>query len=103
VLPRLVRFYGGDPMMWLERLPIRIVRDFAEMLPRLQAEESLLTADRVALGAGTLKQDAARELGRRWERATRDPGARDSRARVKLTPGDLAAMGIRYKVVERTH
>jgi hypothetical protein len=41
------------------------------MMPRLRAEESLLTTERLALGTGGLKKEAARDLRRRWTNEAR--------------------------------
>lgn len=77
------------------------LRDYADMLPQLQAEESLLAADRIAVGTGSLKREVAREIASGWERAARAnaPAPREKR---RASPETLQAMGIGYIVVEPT-
>src|SRR3954467_8861914 len=59
LVARLARFYGGDPLTWLMHTPVALVRSMALMLPRLEAEESLLTLTRLAIGVGSMGQRRA--------------------------------------------
>lgn len=66
------------------------------MLPRLTAEDSLLAAQRVAVGSGSLKPHDARAIADSW--------ARHLQKRMKAarpTREDLAAIGIGVRVKER--
>lgn len=83
--------------MWLTRVPQALVRACLEMLPRIQAEESLQMARRVAVGSGTLTAEDAKAAQSDWLR-TCEP-VRRPKVRHKATPADLAAMGISYRVV----
>lgn len=83
-------------MNWLERLPFRIVRACAAMMPRLQAEESLTAVERTAVGTGSLKKEDAQAITRAWARDV----APSSRERVqRITPEALEAIGIQYQIV----
>lgn len=65
-------------------------------LARLQAEESLVAANRIAVGGGKLKEQDARAIVADWSKAAH-PGGR----RGKPGVGGLAAAGfkvIRHKV-----
>jgi hypothetical protein len=94
VIPELQAFYGGDVERWLD-MPIPLLECYAEMKPRLEANENIRAANIVALGMGNLeKLEQARLLGS-WERAA--AGRRKART---ARPGDLAAMGIAYEVVD---
>jgi hypothetical protein len=60
------------------------------MLPRLQAEESLLASTRASVGSGFMASDDARRIMSTWERT-----ANPERPRAqKATPEDMARMGI---------
>lgn len=61
-------------MHWLAEIPQAVVNAHVAMLPRLDAEESLLAAMRVGVGSGSLKKDAAQSIQREWSRrANRTP------------------------------
>jgi hypothetical protein len=64
------------------------------MLPRLEAEESMLTSLRVSVGSRGTRESAGPVM-RAWERAS-DSGA--SRRRKPLSKSELAGMGIGYRV-----
>lgn len=66
------------------------------MLPRLTAEESLSMADRIAVGTGSLKREAANRLINAWQRAAQ---GQEKKAAQRATPNALIAMGIGYEVV----
>lgn len=85
-----MRFYGGDPMTWLSRTPLLVLRAHVVMMHRLKAEESLTAMTEVAMGSGTKKADAAERQLRHWQRA-----ARGGRQRaVAATPAALARVGV---------
>jgi hypothetical protein len=56
-------------MTWLARTPLAVVRACLDMLPRLEAEESILAVNRTAVGSGTARRDRAQQVTRSWERA----------------------------------
>lgn len=75
--------------------PVAVVRAHVRMMPRLEAEESLLVAQRVALGSGSYKKDDARRLTHRWTNQARGPRISESAAAVN--PRELAGMGIGFR------
>ena len=88
LIPRLVARYGGDAMTWLDRTPRAIVRACLLMLPRLQAEESLLTSQRIAVGTGSMKSADSRQITSGWIRAMRNQG-------TSMAPGPSSKASIR--------
>ncbi len=74
------------------------MRAYVEILPVLQAEESLLAQTRLAVGTGSLKPDAARDILRSWERAAERPGQK-KRPAVKATPQTFIGTGIGVQLV----
>jgi hypothetical protein len=54
--------------------PAAVLRACYQMIPRLQAEESLLAAQRVGLGSGSYKKEDARRIVREWQRSARPKG-----------------------------
>ena len=75
--------FTGTPQYWRHEASWRDVRRCLRMIPVLRAEESLLTAARVAVGSGVMKRADARALQRQWERRTGRPSRRD---RPRLIP-----------------
>jgi hypothetical protein len=66
------------------------------MLPRLRAEESMLEAERLAVGTGSLRPEKSKAILARWRRQVQ--------ADVKATPAPrelLAAAGIGVREVPR--
>jgi hypothetical protein len=97
VVARLVRFYGGDPMQWLARTPLAVVMAMAEMLPILQAEESLARYAEIATGSGTAGQDGAKRTFNAWKRIAEQGSERRA---PKATPTTLALMGVGLTIVK---
>lgn len=91
-----MRFYGGDPMTWLSKTPHVVVHAHVQMLARLSAEESIrdVNVQLVANNSG-IDSDDRRALLADWE-AEANEGRRPRAAR--LSPDDLAGMGIGVKV-----
>lgn len=89
MIARLQRFYGGPPAAWLH-LPVPVLRAYSEMLPRLQAEETLARVSSGAAAAGTLRQE---ELSRYLAGLERTAGRRARPADAAA----LASMGIRVE------
>lgn len=78
-------------------MPTSVLNAYAEQLPRLSAEESLLAAQRVAVGSGSLKKGEGRRVAAGWERTA-------GQARPVLRPkgraeyeAHMAAAGIAVK------
>lgn len=69
MLPRLSRFYGGTPSDWLD-CPLPLLRAYAAMMPRLQAEEALrqVMLQRLARPQSKQAQRAADRAVRKLER-----------------------------------
>lgn len=78
------------------RMPTCLVFALLTMLPRLQAEESIVAANRIAYGSGKLTADSARALSREWESA-----AHAGAARSGPTPEALAAVGFMVRRVKK--
>lgn len=70
-------------MTWW-RMPLRLLRAYADMLSRLQAEETLQMATAAALGAGSLRQHEARRLLAALQRQARGGGRSAPRQRVPV-------------------
>ena len=51
-------------------MPVPLLNEYVENLPRLTAEESLQAAERVAVGSGSLKKGKGRQIAGQWQRAT---------------------------------
>jgi hypothetical protein len=47
-------------------MPTPFLNAYAEQLPRLTAEESLMAANRVAVGSGSLKKGVGQRIAQRW-------------------------------------
>lgn len=73
---------------------MRTVKRFTEHIDRLEAEESLLMAERMGVGTGAISDQAhwSRIVGG-WRDAALPDGHQPPAARP--TTGDLAAMGIK--------
>ena len=95
-MPRLVRFYGGDPMTWLEGTPSAVITACLEMLPKLEAEEQIDGVNVTVLGSGNAEADSARVLKQKMEIA-----AAGRAGRKKADPGVLAAQGFAVRRVKR--
>lgn len=67
MIPSLQRFYGGSPQDWFE-LGQEKLRAFAEMLPILQAQESLRSVTEIGIAFAPKESTQARRLRRQWER-----------------------------------
>ena len=88
-------------MTWLAETPRAVVRAHLLMLPRIGAEESLLTAQRIAVGTGSLKADACRDLMRDWLRvASAGQPLKRAVSRASLRAMGKAA-GIGYRTVPK--
>lgn len=82
-------------------MPIPLLRAHLAMLPRLEAEESLVTVERLAVGTGSLKTAVRSRILDSWAKAARplavqrptDPATRRALA---------AAAGIGVRVVRRS-
>lgn len=78
------------------RMPTCLVLTLLTMQPRLQAEESIHAANRIAFGNGKLQKEAAQQLSRDWSTA-----ARPNAAPAKPTPAALAASGFAVRRVKK--
>lgn len=85
--------------MWLERTPSAVVTAYVAMLPRLEAEESLLTANRISMGGGQLKPDVAARIERHWHDQI-TPRA-ETPAPRRPDPAALRALGFAVRKVRR--
>ena len=70
MIAQLQRFYGGDPLRWLE-LPPEIVRNYAEQMGRIQSREALLQVGVGQIAEIGVKPAHARQQIERWQRMSR--------------------------------
>jgi hypothetical protein len=92
VIPALQRFYGGAPQDWMQ-VPLVLLNAFAVAMPRLQAQESLLMTEVVAMGMGNLEKSDARRLQERWRELALGASARPGPPSAEF----LASKGIGFK------
>jgi len=79
--------------MWLTRMPSALVRACLQMLPRLEAEESVLAANRYKVGSGTLPKEQHDAIAGAWEQQA-------DRPRPKADPSALVAHGFQVRKVK---
>jgi hypothetical protein len=83
-------------MMWLTKTPIRLVWACAAMLPALQADESILAVQRLAVGSGHLERATSERILNGWERtAARTP---EPARRSRLAP--MTARGLTHHIAD---
>ena len=92
----LLHAYGGDARLWLDGLPMAVVRAAIRMLPRVQAEDSLRTSQMVAVGSGTLSRDARQQVLSAWLSVVRG-----DRPAERLSPEGMVNAGIGYRRVPK--
>lgn len=95
ILPRLSRFFGGDPWDWWDRYPLSLVNSYLRMAPRIEAKEALLYSSVVAVGTGSAKEPVASSLLQQWRREAWPTGPRASLAPVKPTAAALERLATR--------
>lgn len=95
MIPRLVRFYGGNPMRWLAELPMVVVKACHRMIAPLSAEESLVTFQRVAVGTGSFKEQVSHAVLAGWRTQADMPAADARPPREYPTADDLRAKGLK--------
>lgn len=76
-----------------------LVRACSAMLPRLQAEESMLAMTRVAMGTASVEKEARRSILHDWQEAA-TPGR--TVTRVTPSPDQLRGIGIGVHAVKKT-
>lgn len=78
-------------------MPTAMLTAYAEQLPRISAEESLLFAERVAVGTGSLKKGEGRRVASRWTKLAdqRRPVFRPSTPEVYRA--QMSSLGIGVK------
>lgn len=79
-------------MDWLDGFPRAVVWAHVAMLPRIEAGESLLAVERIAVAVG-----GGADTIRAWQRVAHVETARVRRA----TPADLKALGFGYRKVPK--
>ena len=106
MIPRLVRFYGGNLDDWLN-MPIRWVRSFRLMMRTIQAEESLVAVNVHGVGAGSYKKHTSQKIIRNWSRdSSRYPditvtGKKRQRIDTEMTIAAVRGIGIGVEIVKR--
>ena len=88
--------YGGDPAGWLRPEVLPYLRAFSEMIPVLQARESMTRAMEIAVGNGTMKKAQSRRVMQDWRRTANRRGRRQVQKPKSREEHEamLAAMGI---------
>ena len=100
MIPRLQRFYGGNPERWHE-IPVWLLVAYNAMLPRLQAEETLAQLGLMQAGGGrhTAEKDLKAYV-RNLERQAR--GGWEPRARRLKSLSSLRSLGIQVVRTPKT-
>lgn len=82
-------------------MPTLLLNAYAANLPRLAAEESLIAAQRVAVGTGSLKKGEGRRIAEDWQRLTahRRPVVRPKDE--AMYRAQIAGMGIGVRKVKK--
>jgi len=52
--------------MWLAQTPTALVLSSYARIPALEAEQSILTVNRISMASGNMKAEVAASLGQRW-------------------------------------
>jgi len=60
-------------MTWLRETPTCVVEACLAAMPRLEAEESIAQANRIAVGTGKVDADERRRMTREWARLANGP------------------------------
>ncbi|MFN3990056.1 MAG: hypothetical protein ACK4IS_07340 [Erythrobacter sp.] len=81
-------------------MPIALLKAYAAMLPRLEAEEQLARVEAGVLAFGGGDKAERREAIRELQRRARGPGRRAKPAKASLA--DLAGMGIAVRIEGQT-
>ena len=93
MIPRLQRFYGGDPAAWLD-CPFALLRAYADQLPKLAAQDQLSQIASVSVGTNNAKKAQSRRIQRNLQKEAR----RGQRAKP-VSRATLAAYGIQFEEV----
>lgn len=83
-------------------VPMALLRAFAQQIPRLQAEETLLASQASAIGSGAMKQRDVQAAIARLQRVAAG-GNPYTKLRNKTDLGAVAAMGVGVRIVVPTH
>jgi hypothetical protein len=94
LVTRLQKFYGGAPEAWFHA-PAWLLKVYAEMLPRLDAEHQLQAIEAAAVPH--MKPESSKWIFRRLHSLL---GRKEKPIRPK-SPDDLAAFGIRTTFVTK--
>lgn len=91
-----MRFYGGTAVSWLAETPLGIVQACLTQIARLQAQESLLAVNRIAVALGG---EGTRQVAAAWQR---DAGRTPLAPATLPSPQRLGTMGIGVRRVPIT-
>lgn len=81
-------------------MPVPLLQAYLAMLPRLEAEESLVAAERIAVGTGSMTKDGRDQVIDAWRTAAQIRIIR--RPRDRVTHGaQLASVGIGLHVAPK--
>jgi hypothetical protein len=79
-------------------MPIRELSAYAAQLVPLEAHESLLAAERLAVGTGAMQERDRRAVVSRWQRAL-GPARRIAKPDAATLPSLTRAAGIAFRTV----
>lgn len=85
-------------MTWLAETPVSVVQACISMLPRLEAEESVLAANRHKVGSGMLPAEQQQAIAGEWEQKAAPVSGPTQRKRVDPSP--LVAHGFAIRRVK---
>lgn len=95
---RLQRFYAGDLADWSASVPIGLSNRLLAQIPKLEAEESLQTATRIAIGSG-LGESSTRD--RVWSDWQREANAGRQTIAKRPSEAEMRAMGIGVRKIAK--
>ena len=90
---RLQRFYGGDPLAW-EDMPLIRLKEFADAMPIIMAEERLAYIMDTAVGSGAARKGTGSPHIRKLDREASRGSPRQKRRGGKVDLAALRRMGI---------
>lgn len=91
MIPRLQRFYGGDPERWLE-IPSWLFWVYARMEPVLFARESIHRINETSAAYGTMEEQGRREFQRNLMELSRGVKKPEQVAMRPSSPEEMAAI-----------
>lgn len=82
-------------------MPTPLLNAYAAGLPRLAAEESLMAAQRIAVGTGSLKKGEGRRIAEGWQRMADHHRPLVKPADEAMYRAQMAGLGIGVRKVKK--